>query len=67
MASASVGSPMTSCHCLTGNCECHDGRVQRVPVVEDVEQVPPLFSIEYRESPVIEDDEVSLVKLARSL
>ena len=38
-----------------------------MPVVEDVEQVPPLFSIEYRESPVIEDDEVSLGKLREEL
>ncbi len=43
-----------------------DGRAQSMSVIEDVEQVPALFGIECRESPVIEDNEVGFSELGEN-
>ncbi len=58
MASASVGSPMTSCQCSTGTWLVTMVERAAVAIVDDFEQVAALLGGQRGEPPIVEDEQV---------
>ena len=66
MASAMVGSPISSCQCSTGSWLVTMVERASVAVVHDLQQVAPLLGGERREAPVVEDQELHAARLFSS-
>ena len=58
MASAKVGSPMTSCHAVHGELAGDQRRAAAVAVLDDLHQVAPLAGGEPVRAPVVEDQQI---------
>ena len=60
MASANVGSPMTSCHVVDGELAGDQRRAAAIAVLDDLHQIAPLVGGEPVRAPVVEDQQIGL-------
>jgi hypothetical protein len=58
MPSANVGSPICSCHRVTGSCDVRDGRAHLVAVFADLPEVTALQFRERGHGPIVDHRDI---------